>query len=370
MKTTSILIATSLLLAAGVRAQTTTTTPRQFGTGELPEFLEAYDLDGDGKLSVEERQAFEKAMREARPGLPGGPSRWDTDGDGKLSPEEIQAAREAIAAKIREIRVKRFNELDVNDDGQLSAEELKAIPGITDEMIVRMIAHLDKNADGTISLEEFLAVLRPIIPPFPLPQPLPNPYPEGGIPCPPPLARFDLDRNGKLSLAEAQAAINAIDTDDNGTVSPAEWDAYLKCLSIPPFPLPQPLPDPYPLTGISCPPPLASFDLDKNGRLSLAEAQAVIAALDKDGDGKVSPAEWDAYLKTLLPPFPLPQPLPNPYPLNGLACPLSLASFDVDKNTRLSLVEAQSAIAAIDTDSNGTVSPAEWDAYRKAHTTP
>ena len=234
MKTTPILIATSLLLAAGVHAQTTEPTPpRPFGTGELPEFLKPFDLDGNGKLSIEERQAYEKAMREARPKLPGRLDPWDTDGDGKLSPEEIQAAREAICAKIREIRVKRFNELDVNDDGQLSATELKAIPGITDEMIARMIAHLDKNGDGTISLEEFLAVLKPVIPPFPLPQPLPDPFPEAGIPCPPPLARFDLDRNGRLSLAEAQAAVKAIDTDKDGTVSPAEWDAYRKAHSTP-----------------------------------------------------------------------------------------------------------------------------------------
>jgi hypothetical protein len=38
--------------------------------------------------------------------------------------------------------------------------------------------------------------------------------------------------------------------------------------------------------------------LDKNGWLALAEAQAVIAALDADGNGTVSPAEWDAYLKS------------------------------------------------------------------------
>jgi hypothetical protein len=179
-----------------------------------------------------------------------------------------------------------------------------------------------------------------------------------------------LDHNGKLSLAEAQAAIAAIDSDKNGTVSPAEWEAFLKRMSIPPFPLPQPLPDPFPTTGIPCPPTLARFDLDRNGRLSLAEAQAVIAALDTDGNGAVSPAEWDAYLKSLLPPFPLPQPLPNPYPVIGLGCPPPLAAFDVDKNGRLSLVEAQAAIAALDTDGNGTVSPAEWDAYFKSHTGP
>lgn len=301
MKTTSILIVTSLLLAASAHAQITEPTlPRQFGTGELPEFLKPYDLDGDGKLSVEERQAFEKAMREARPKLPGRPNPWDTNGDGRLAPEEIQAARDAIAAKMREIRIKRFNELDVNDDGQLTAEELSAIPGITAEMIVRMISHLDKDTNGTISLEEFLAFLRPVtppIPPFPFPQPLPEPYPVPGIRVIHPLASFDLERNGYFSQAEMAAIIAALDTNKDGRVSPEEWAAYLKTL-IPPFPLPQPLPNPFPLTGIPCPPALGPFDLDRNGRLSQAEAQAVIAALDTDKDGTVSPAEWDAYLKS------------------------------------------------------------------------
>jgi Ca2+-binding EF-hand superfamily protein len=301
MKTTPILIATSLLLAAAARAQTTPPAPRPFGTGELPEFLKPYDLDGDGKLSAEERQAFEKAVREARPKHPGRPNPWDTDGDGKLSPEEIQAARDAVAAKVRETRVKRFTELDVSKDGQLSAAELKAIPGITDEMVARMIGHLDKDASGTISLEEFLAVLKPVappIPPFPFPQPLPEPYPVPGIRVMFPLSSFDLDRNGYFSEAEMARIIDALDTDNDGRVSPEEWEAYRKTQFLPPCPLPQPLPNPFPTTGLLYAPPLAPFDLDRNLRLSLAEAQAAIAALDTDKDGKVSPVEWDAYLKS------------------------------------------------------------------------
>lgn len=232
MKTQTILIATSLLLAAGAYGQDTPPPPpRPFGTGELPEFLKPYDLDEDGKLSVEERQAYLKAMREARPQRPGHKNPWDTDGDGKLSPEEIQAAREAIAAKVQETRVKRFNELDADGDGELTAAELKAIPGINDEKVTRMIAHLDKDGNETINVEEFVAVLRPPtppMPPMPLPQPLPAPFPTTGLFCPPPLSAFDLDRNFRLSSAEARAVIAALDTDGDGKVSPAEWDAFLK----------------------------------------------------------------------------------------------------------------------------------------------
>lgn len=302
MKTAPILMASSLLFAAAASAQSTPPAPRPFGTGELPEFLKPYDLDGDGKLSAEERQAFEKAVREARPKQPGRPNPWDTDGDGKLSPEETQAARDAVAAKVRDTRIKRFNELDADKNGQLSAVELKAIPGITDEMVARMISHLDKDLSGAISLEEFIAVLKPVAPPvspFPFPQPLPEPFPVPGFRVVSPLISFDVDKNGYLSQSEMNGIVVALDTDKDGRVSPDEWDSYRKIL-LPPCPLPQPLPNPFPVTGIPVPPPLAAFDVDRNLRFSLAEANAAISALDTDKDGKVSPVEWEAYCKSRL----------------------------------------------------------------------
>ena len=68
--------------------------------------LEKYDIDNDGKLSEEERQAakedFKAAMLE----------KYDTDGDGELSPEEKKAA---FIAKF-----------DKDGDGELSEEEKKA----------------------------------------------------------------------------------------------------------------------------------------------------------------------------------------------------------------------------------------------------
>ena len=54
--TTSTLLATAMLIVAA-KAQTG---PNRgpFGTGELPEFLKVYDINGDGKLSIEERIAM------------------------------------------------------------------------------------------------------------------------------------------------------------------------------------------------------------------------------------------------------------------------------------------------------------------------
>ena len=137
-----------------------------FGNGELPEILKPYDVDGDGKLSEEERQAYLKAVREGQAQHPERPDRpaanpWDTNGDGVLSDAEKAAAQEAIRAKIEQQRTSRFDELDKNDDGFLSLEELGGIPGIRAGSAERILAHLDTDKDGKVSKAEFLAALRP-----------------------------------------------------------------------------------------------------------------------------------------------------------------------------------------------------------------
>ena len=197
-----------------------------FGTGELPEFLKVYDINGDGKLSIEERIAYEKAMRESRPPRPGVKNPWDTDGDGKLSDAEKQAAREAISARIKTERTKRFNELDTNTDGFLDNAELLLIPRITQTQVTAMIARLDKDADGKISLVEFTAALVPVDPPFP-PFPLPQPPPPVPILAPPILKSFDTNNDNMLSPTEVAALILAVDSSSDGRVSPEEWRAYL-----------------------------------------------------------------------------------------------------------------------------------------------
>ncbi len=150
-----------------------------FGNGELPEILKPFDVDGDGKLSEEERQAYLKAVHDGqighpvRPGQPPTPvaNPWDTDGDGKLSDAEKAAAQEAIRAKILAERAARFDELDKDDDGLLTAEEFLGVPGIRPELAARILAHLDTDGDGKISKDEFLAALRP---------PTPQPPAQGG----------------------------------------------------------------------------------------------------------------------------------------------------------------------------------------------
>jgi hypothetical protein len=222
-KTTSTMLAAAMLLGI---ASTANAQPNRkpFGTGELPEFLKAYDIDGDGKLSVEERQAYEKATREARPNRPGRVNPWDTDGDGVLSDAEKEAARAVIAAKIETERTARFNELDTDDDVFLTATELEAIPHITAEQITAMMTRLDTNTDTKISLAEFLVALKPVEPPFP-PLPPPPPYRLGQVP--PMMVPFDADKNGQISPPEFAAFVAAVDTGADGKISPDEWKAYL-----------------------------------------------------------------------------------------------------------------------------------------------
>ena len=172
MKLHTTLLLSAVLMAAAAPASHAADPPRNpFGNGALPEILKPYDVDGDGKLSEEERQAYLKAVREGlaeRPGRPAGErpkNPFDTDGDGKLSDEEKAAAQEAIRAKIEAERTKRFDELDKDDDGFLTAEEFLGIPGLRPELASRILGHLDKDADGKISKDEFTAALRPPRPP-------------------------------------------------------------------------------------------------------------------------------------------------------------------------------------------------------------
>jgi Ca2+-binding EF-hand superfamily protein len=188
MKSSTTLLLSTVLAALALPAGAGERNP--FGNGELPEILKPFDVDGDGRLSEEERQAYIAAVRAGEvahpPGRPDRPrgNPWDTDGDGRLSEEERAAAQEAIRARILEQRTARFNELDKDDDGFLTPEELGGIPGLNPERAARVLAHLDKDADGKVSLDEFLSALRPPgpRPGPPTPPPPPPPRPGDGDP--------------------------------------------------------------------------------------------------------------------------------------------------------------------------------------------
>jgi len=72
-------------------------------------FMERFDTDGDGELSMSEQRAVHEAEHQAFL------SKYDTDGDGEISPEERDAADADFIARF-----------DTDGDGTLSAEELKS----------------------------------------------------------------------------------------------------------------------------------------------------------------------------------------------------------------------------------------------------
>jgi Ca2+-binding EF-hand superfamily protein len=159
MKTTLLITCAMLGVATLAQAQTAPVR-RTFGHGTLPEFLKAFDVDGDGKLSAEEAKAARDAIREK---ASENRLKWDTDGDGKLSEEEIKAAREAIRAKIEAERLKHFDEADANKDGSLDLAEFSAIPRVArlkTEVIAAMFDRLNGD-DDLISKEEFLKSVAP-----------------------------------------------------------------------------------------------------------------------------------------------------------------------------------------------------------------
>lgn len=132
---------------------------RSIGDGTLPEFLQQFDTNDDGKIDEEERQAIRDLrakMREERR------NSIDTDGDGEISADEITAARDTLRAKIEERRIEKFNEI-AGEDELISKEEYSAIPGVDrlpDFMFEAIFDRLDDDDDDRISSEEFFHRLR------------------------------------------------------------------------------------------------------------------------------------------------------------------------------------------------------------------
>ncbi len=132
---------------------------RTFGDG-LPDFLTKFDVNEDGKIDEEERQAIKEAREER---YEDAVSKWDTDGDGKLSLAEREAARAILRAKIEEKRSARFAEV-AGEDGVIDADEFAAIPAFSRgdvDRVAALFARIDADSSGGIDLDEFNARLRP-----------------------------------------------------------------------------------------------------------------------------------------------------------------------------------------------------------------
>ena len=139
---------------------------RCFGHGKLPEILQQFDLNEDGRIDEEERQAAKEARRQARAERRAALiEEWDTDGDGELSREERNAAREAAREERRAALQERREEMfaDVaGEDECLDWDEFRDLKPFRRKprwYVAAIFRRVDTNDDDCISFEEFTSRL-------------------------------------------------------------------------------------------------------------------------------------------------------------------------------------------------------------------
>ena len=140
---------------------------------------------------------------------------------------------------------------DADRDGTVTAAEWEAL-----------FARMDTNSDGTLAGDE-------------LPQ-MRHKMPSAGA-----IAGFiareaDADRDGTVTAAEYEARVEALDADGDGVLTMAELHPRMRHGG-PDHDAPQGLP-----------PFVAEHDRDADGKLDLAELQALFAAADADGSGSLA----------------------------------------------------------------------------------
>lgn len=160
---TNITILLTLLAVAATPAWARPGRPGKPGAGSRPlpaDVIAKYDTDGDGSLSIAEREAMRTAIETERAAARAEfIEKYDTDGDGVLSEAERATAKATQEAEKLAALKEKFTSLDTDASGGLSAAEWAAgaPDGAAPEAVAAAFDRKDSNGDDTISLEEFTA---------------------------------------------------------------------------------------------------------------------------------------------------------------------------------------------------------------------
>jgi Ca2+-binding EF-hand superfamily protein len=192
--------------------------------GNFAERMAQFDLDGDGFLSKEERDAMRKARLDEIL------AKYDLDGDGELSAEEREAAkRDRFDNSERGQALMR--QFDLDGDGVLNEQEQAQLDAYTqaqrEERAADRLAQYDRDGDGELSQEE-RQIQRE------------ERQAQWEQTRQESTDEFDLDGDGKLNIEERQNAIDAFlerreidrfinqyDADGNGQMGAADYDAFV-----------------------------------------------------------------------------------------------------------------------------------------------
>ena len=196
------------------------------GRGDRGDFaarMTQFDLDGDGFLSKEERDAMREAFQAERL------ARFDLDGDGEVSREERRAARQDRFENSDRGQA-LMRQFDANGDGVLDDEEQAALDAHNEEQRAardaERIAQYDLDGDGELSAEE-RQIQRD------------EQRAQWETMRADATAEFDVDGDGQLNIDEQQNAMDAwmerraidrfvsqFDTNGDSVVNSSDYDTF------------------------------------------------------------------------------------------------------------------------------------------------